>query len=314
METCPAPAAPPPARLADLSDTIASLAPHEGDFPTEITGLHVFRRDRPSPPADCLIGPSVVLVAQGAKRLWVGGDAYPYDASHFLVTSLDLPANAEVTRATPETPCLGLALQLDRHVLASLITEGDLRIPRERNTGKGVGIGAISHALTSPLRRLVALLDEPEAIAVLAPLIVREVHFRLLLSDQSARLRQIAAIDGQGHRIARAVDWLKRHYAQPLRVDALAERVQMSTPSFHLHFRQLTAMSPLQYQKWLRLNEARRLMLTEHADVASAAFKVGYESPSQFSREYSRRFGAPPRRDIAQLRASTTQEPALTAA
>ena len=139
-------------------------------------------------------------------------------------------------------------------------------------------------------------------IPALGPLIQREIHYRLLTSDQAGKLRQIASIDGQGYRIAKAIDWLKLHYALPLRIEELAGRVQMSTPTFHQHFRQLTAMSPLQYQKWLRLNEAERLMLNEHLDVSRAAFKVGYESPSQFSREYSRLFGVAPKRDIATLR------------
>ena len=157
-------------------------------------------------------------------------------------------------------------------------------------------------ALLASFARLLALLDEPDAIPVLAPLIQREIHYRLLLSDQAPRLRQITAVDGQGYRIAKAIDWLKLNYALPLRVEELAARVQMSPPTFHHHFRQLTAMSPLQYQKWLRLNEAKRLMLNEHLDVSSAAFKVGYESPSQFSREYSRLFGVPPKRDMTTLR------------
>ena len=165
-----------------------------------------------------------------------------------------------------------------------------------------MGIGAATTPLLSSFGRLLELLDEPDAIAVLAPLIQREIHYRLLMSDQAARLRQITSVDGQGYRIAKAIDWLKLNYATPLRVDDLASRVQMSTPTFHHHFRQLTAMSPLQYQKWLRLNEAKRLMLNEHLDVSSAAFKVGYESPSQFSREYSRLFGVPPKRNIEALR------------
>ena len=165
-----------------------------------------------------------------------------------------------------------------------------------------VGISAATPALLASFERLLALLAEPEAIPVLAPLMQREIHYRLLMSDQAARLRQITSVDGQGYRIAKAIDWLKLHYASPLRVEQLAARVQMSAATFHHHFRQLTAMSPLQYQKWLRLNEAKRLMLVEHLDVSSAAFNVGYESPSQFSREYSRLFGVPPKRDIALLR------------
>ncbi|MEJ1130312.1 AraC family transcriptional regulator [Variovorax sp. CCNWLW225] len=275
-----------------------------GDFETPIAGLAFFRRDAPASPVVCMVEPSIVLVAQGAKQMWVGGDAYPYDTSRFLVTSLDVPANSEVLAASPERPCLGLVLKLDVRVLAELVAQGGLPPHRDRSPGVGVGIGAATPALLAPFGRLLELLDEPAAIPVLAPLIHREIHYRLLMSDQAPKLRQIASVDGQGYRIARAIDWLKLNYASPLRVDELAARVQMSTPTFHHHFRQLTAMSPLQYQKWLRLNEAKRLMLSEHSDAASAAFKVGYESPSQFSREYSRLFGAPPKRDIEVLRDS----------
>jgi len=164
-------------------------------------------------------------------------------------------------------------------MLAELIAQTDLPRTRERSIAKGVGIGSVTADMLASFERLLALLDEPEAIPVLAPLIQREIHYRLLKSDQAGRLRQITSVDGQGYRIAKAIDWLKLNYTSALRVDELAARVQMSTPTFHHHFRQLTAMSPLQYQKWLRLNEARRLMLNEHQDVSSAAFKVGYESP-----------------------------------
>jgi len=204
--------------------------------------------------------------------------------------------------ASPANPCLGLTFQLDLRVLTELIAQSELPPLREPAVMKGVGIGAITDGMLASFARLVALLDEPEAIPVLAPLISHEIHYRLLKSDQAVRLRQICAVDGQGYRIAKAVDWLKLNYDATLRIEELAARVQMSAATFHHHFRQLTAMSPLQYQKWLRLNEARRLMLNEHQDVSRAAFKVGYESPSQFSREYSRLFGAPPKRDIAALR------------
>jgi len=284
-----------------------------GDHETPIDGLGLFRRDAPAPPAVCMVGPGIVLVAQGAKRLWVGGDAYPYDTSRFLITSLDMPANSEVTLASPQQPCLGLVLKLDVRVLAELIAQGSLPPHRDRPVGVGVGIGEATPALLAPIARLLELLHEPEAIPVLAPMIHREIHYRLLMGDQAARLRQIAAVDGQGHRIARAIDWLKLNFASPIRIDELAARVQMSTPTFHHHFRQLTARSPLQYQKWLRLNEAKRLMLNEHIDAATAAFKVGYESPSQFSREYSRLFGAPPKRDIEVLRVAAKGADALVA-
>ena len=291
--------APPHEAMARI---IGARTTGSSDFETPIAGLGFFRREAPASPVVCMVEPSIVLVAQGAKQMWVGGDAYPYDTLRFLVTSLDVPANSEVLAASPERPCLGLVLKLDVRVLTELVAQGGLPPHRDRSPGVGVGIGAATPALLAPFGRLLELLDEPAAIPVLAPLIYREIHYRLLMSDQAPKLRQIASVDGQGYRIARAIDWLKLNYASPLRVDELAARVQMSAPTFHHHFRQLTAMSPLQYQKWLRLNEAKRLMLSEHSDAASAAFKVGYESPSQFSREYSRLFGAPPKRDIEVLR------------
>lgn len=285
-----------------LAAIIGARTSHPGDFETPIAGLVFFRRDAPAPPVTCMIEPSIVLVVQGEKQVWIGGEAYGYDTGRFLMTSLDIPANSEVMQASPEQPCLGLVLRLDLRTVADLIAQGSLSPPRDRAVGIGAGIGTATPDLLEPFARLLGLLDEPEAIPILAPLIQREIHYRLLLSDQAARLRQIVSVDSQGYRIAKAIDWLKLNYTEAVRVDDLAARVQMSAPTFHHHFRQLTAMSPLQYQKWLRLNEAKRLMLIEHVDVASAAFKVGYESPSQFSREYARLFGVPPKRDIAALR------------
>lgn len=272
------------------------------DCTTPIPGLCFFRRDAPTPPRYCIVNPSIVLVVQGAKKMWVGKEAYPYDVSRFLITSVDLPATSQVMTASAQTPCLGLTLSLNLRTLAELIAHGDVPAPRERPAAGSIGLGNISPAILDPFKRLVDLLEEPESIPTLAPLFQREIHYRLLKSDQAARLRQIASVDGHGYRIGRTIDWLKQNFAAPLRVEDLASSVQMSTPTFHHHFRQLTAMSPLQYQKWLRLNEAKHLMLNEHLDAATAAFRVGYESPSQFSREYSRLFGAPPKRDILALR------------
>jgi AraC-like DNA-binding protein len=287
---------------AELAQTIGAHAQVPGDFPTAIGGLGFFRREQPSSPLVCMVEPSVILVAQGEKKLWVGGEGFTYDTSRFLLTSLDLPANSEVLQASPEQPCLGLSFKLDVQMLAELAAHSEPPPYRDVAERKGVGIGSVTQPMLLAFQRLLALLDEPQAIAVLAPLIQREIHFRLLQSDQAARLRKITAVDGQGYRIAKAIDWLKINYTSPLRVEELAARVQMSAPTFHHHFRQLTTMSPLQYQKWLRLTEARRLMLNEQQDASSAAFKVGYESPSQFSREYSRLFGAAPKRDIVALR------------
>ncbi|GJI94019.1 AraC family transcriptional regulator [Duganella caerulea] len=288
--------------MQTLADAIAHWTRDQDDYPTPISSLFLYRRHEPSPPNVCLVEPSIVMVAQGAKQLVIGAQSYRYDPQRFLVTALDLPGSSRVLEATPGRPCLGLVYKLDLRTIAELAPH----VRPERHTDLAAqGVAAIGHvtpALADPFVRLIALLHEPEASPVLAPLIEREIHYRLLLSDQSARLRQIAAVGSQSFRIARVLEWLRLHYHQPLRLDELAAHAQMSTSNLHLHFRQLTAMSPLQYQKWLRLNEARRLMLNEQLDAASAAFKVGYESPSQFSREYSRLFGAPPKRDIESIR------------
>ncbi|WP_018415983.1 AraC family transcriptional regulator [Teredinibacter turnerae] len=293
---------------AAMAQTIQQRLAQTVDWVTPIPNLLFFRRDAPTEPDFCLIEPSVVLVVQGTKQLLIGDQALPYDRSNFLITSLDLPASSQVIAASSELPCLGVVLKLDIRMLAEIIAQTDLPHLRERTNGQSVGLGTMSTAIIRPFERLLGLLDEPKAINVLAPLIEREIHYRLLLSNQAALLRQITAIDSQGYRIARAIDWLKTHYTHQLRVEDLATRVQMSTPSFHHHFRQLTSMSPLQYQKRLRLHEAKRLMLNNQLDASSAAYQVGYESPSQFSREYSRMFGAPPKKDIEKIRRQALEE------
>lgn len=287
---------------AAMVESIGHRTVGNTDSPTPISSLSFFRREMPMPPSICLVAAGIVLVVQGEKQMLVGGEAYPYDIHHFLITSLDLPANSQIVSASPEKPCLGLVLKLDLRIMAELIAQGGLPLPAERSNDRSVGIGTVTPVLLEPFKRLLDLLDEPETIPVLAPLIEREIHYRLLKSDQAARLWQIASVGSQGHRVAKAIDWLKVNYTATLRIEDLAAHAQMSPSSLHHHFRQLTAMSPLQYQKWLRLNEARRLMLNEDLDAASAAFGVGYESPSQFSREYTRLFGAPPKRDIEGLR------------
>lgn len=288
---------------AGMAGIIARHTRGTGDYPTEIEDLGLFRRDQPTRPDACLIEPSLVLVMQGRKKMHIGGQTFAYNPQRFLITSLDLPASSEVTEASPRQPCLGVVLRLDLQLIAEL-SATSTRSQRPQTADKGVGLwlSDASANIIEPFQRLLALLDEPEAIRILAPMIKREIHFRLLQSGQAQRLRRIASVDSQGYRIAKAIDWLKVHYSDPLRVDDLAALVQMSTPTFHHHFRQLTGMSPLQYQKWLRLNEARRLMLNEHMDASGAAYRVGYESPSQFSREYSRLYGTPPKRDIINLR------------
>lgn len=285
-----------------LAEAVARRTDGVNQLNTSIPNLTFYRREEPTEPASCMVEPSVALVVQGAKQALLGDNVYVYDIKRFLITSLDLPAMMQIVEASPDRPYLGLVMKLDLHVVAELMMQSGMPPPTEHPSDRGMVLGETMPHLLHAFKRLLDLLDEPESIPVLAPLIQREICYRLLMSDQGVRLWQIASVGSQSHRIARAIDWLKSHYARPLRIEEIAAYVQMSASSFHHHFRLLTAMSPLQYQKWLRLNEARRLMLTDHLDASTAAFQVGYESPSQFSREYSRLFGTPPRRDIENLR------------
>ena len=267
-----------------------------------IPGLSLFRRTEPTEPMAGMYEPSICLVAQGAKRIILGDDTYIYDAQHYLITSVHLPTVVQVTKASAEKPYLGLRLTFDGRELAQLMADSQLPPPRTQQSSRGMATGTVTPELVNAFVRLIDLLGTPEDIPILAPVIQREILYRLLVGDQGARLRQIAAAGSQSQQIARAIEWLKGNLAQPLRIDDLAAQARMSTSTFHHHFRSMTALSPLQYQKQLRLREARRLMLNERLDAATAAFNVGYESPSQFSREYSRLFGAPPLRDVTGLR------------
>jgi AraC-like DNA-binding protein len=275
----------------------------KGDQPTTaIPGLSLFQRIAPTPPASFMFEPRICVIAQGAKRVLLGDETYVYDPQHFLITSVDLPTVAEIIDASRQKPYLGLILKIDQREISQLMVDSNLPPPRPQQSSRGMATGEVTLPLLTAFQRLIDLLAEPKDIPILAPIIQREIFYRLLVGDQGARLRQMASARSPSHQIAQAIEWLKSHYALPLRIDDLATRVHMSTSAFHHHFRRLTAMSPLQFQKWLRLNEARRLMLTEHFNASTAAFRVGYESPSQFSREYRRFFDEPPSRDITTLR------------
>jgi AraC-like DNA-binding protein len=288
--------------LEVLAESIARWTDQGDQLETAIPGLSLWRRIEPTPPVSGIYEPSICMVAQGAKRVLLGDEAYVYDAHHFLVTSVDLPTVWQIIEASREKPCLGLVLKLDLREISQLMVDSHLPPPRAQQSSRGIATGEVALPLLTPFQRLIDLLAEPKDIPILAPVIKREISYRLLEGDQGARLRQMASAGSQSHQIARAVEWLKGNFTRPLRIDDLAKQVNMNTSTFHHHFRVLTAMSPLQYQKWLRLNEARRLMLNERLDATTAAFQVGYESPSQFSREYNRMFGAPPLRDITNLR------------
>jgi AraC-like DNA-binding protein len=288
-----------------LRESIARWAYKADRFETAIPGLALFRREETTPPISVIYEPSICLIVQGAKRVMMGDNTFVYNAHHYLLTSIDLPTVVQIIEASPETPCFGLMLKLDLREISQLMVDSNLPPPRVQNSSPGMVTGEMTLQLLTAFQRLIELLDEPRDIPILAPNIQREICYRLLVGDQGSRLRHMASVGSQGQQIARAIEWLKGNFSQPLRIKDLASLVNMSPSTFHCHFRTLTAMSPLQYQKWLRLTEARRLMLIESLDAANAAFQVGYESPSQFNREYSRLFGAPPLRDITNLREMT---------
>jgi AraC-like DNA-binding protein len=294
--------------LEVLGKSIARWTDRGDQLVTAIPGLSLFQRNEPTQPESRMYEPRICLIAQGAKRVLLGDDTYVYGERHFLITSVNLPTVVQITKASREKPCLGLILKLDQREISQLMVDSNLPLSRPQQSSRGMAVGEVTLPLLTAFQRLVDLLEEPNDIPILAPIIQREIFYRLLVGDQGARLRQIASAGSQSQQIARAIDWLKDNFTRPLRIDDLATQVNMSTSTFHHHFRTLTAMSPLQYQKWLRLNEARRLMLIENQDAATVAFKVGYESPSQFSREYGRLFGAPPLRDIISLRQMTANE------
>jgi AraC-like DNA-binding protein len=288
--------------IESLGKSIARLTEKGELHTTAVTGLSLFRREEPTGPITGMYQPSVCLVAQGAKRVMLGDDTYVYDAHHYLITSVHLPTVVQIMEASSAKPYLGLRLMLDQREISQLMVDSNLPPPRVQQSSRGMATGEVTLPLITAIQRLIDLLAEQQDIPILAPIIQREIIYRLLVGDQGERLRQIASAGSQSHQIARAIDWLKGNFSQPLSIDNLAAQVRMSSSTFHHHFRSMTALSPLQFQKQLRLQEARRLMLAERMDAATAGFQVGYESPSQFSREYNRLFGAPPLRDITNLR------------
>jgi AraC-like DNA-binding protein len=286
----------------ELGTLIARFADGDGAHQTLISGLRLHRWSQPTAASCNIYHPILSFVAQGSKRVTLGNEAHDYDDDHYLLVSFDLPIISEVRRATPAVPFLSLTLDLDLATIADLMAHTDERSSRDIPTESGLAVGRLTPELGDSLVRLLRLLQVPHEIAVLAPLIEREIFFRLLVGEHGARLRHLVAADSQSQHIARAIAWLRENYMRPLRVDTLARMAAMSTSTFHHHFKAITAVSPLQYQKQLRLQEARRLMLSGAIDAASAGHRVGYESASQFSRDYGRLFGAPPRRDLALLR------------
>src|ERR671933_1162920 len=289
------------ANREELTERIAQAIRQDGTI-EPLKGLHFYRTSFPSECIHSVSIPAFCAIAQGSKEVLLGSDRYQYDPMHYLLGTVELPIASRLLEATQEKPYLGLRLDLDPTLVGSVMVEaGDPSPQRDANV-KAIDVSPLDANLLDAVVRLVRLLDSPAEANVLAPLIEREIIYRLLMGEQGSRLRHIAVLGGSTHQIARAVDRLRKDFNQPLRIESIARELGMSVSSFHHHFKSVTAMSPLQFQKQLRLQEARRLMLGQNLDATSAAYRVGYDDPSYFSRDYKKLFGAPPHRDIARLR------------
>jgi len=269
-------------------------------------GLHFRRCSRPTERLYSFTKPSFCVIAQGSKELVVGDDHFRYDPAHYMVSTVELPMIGQVVEASPERPYLGFWLALDPSVVTSVMVESGV-VQRGDGSGvKSLDVSALDGNLLDATLRLVRLVDVPLEYRVLAPLVIREIVYRLLTGAQAGRLRHLATFGGHAHRMVRAVEKLRMNFDKPLRIDEVARELGMSVSGFHAHFRAVTAMSPLQFQKQLRLQEARRLMLSEDLDAAEAGYRVGYDDASHFSREYKRHFGEPPMRDVGRMRELAT--------
>ncbi|MEU4550727.1 AraC family transcriptional regulator [Micromonospora violae] len=280
------------------------------DMSTPIEGVLISKVDQQTGPTTSMSGTVLALIAQGAKRMALGDRVYEYRAGQYLVASVDLPVTGRFTQASADTPALGFGLVLHPATVAELLLQaapGDLP-PLSGGTPSGMVVSDAPAELGDAVVRLLRLLDRPRDVTVLAPLIKREILWLLLTGEQGAAVRQLGLADSSLSHIARAVRWIRDHYAQAFRVEDLARLSGMSVSAFYRNFQAVTAMSPIQFQKQIRLQEARLLLATHPNDVTGVGIRVGYESPSQFSREYRRQFGAPPSQDASRLRGITRVE------
>lgn len=283
---------------AELAHITQRLAPLAGDHATALPDLRIHRRNGPTEPLHCIYPLGLAVTTQGHKQVLLGEKLFAYGPGESMLTTIDLPVAAHITRATTREPYLGISLVFDAPSLARLMTEVELPRIRPGARFEPLSVQRLDEPVLDALVRLMRLLDEPAMVHHLAPLIRHEILVRLLNGPHAAHIAHLAAAGTPRREVADIVTWLKQHFAEPVAVDKLAERANMSPSTFRQHFRAMTGMSPVQFQKRLRLQEARQLMLTQDISAAGASALVGYESASQFSREYRRLFGAPPQRDV----------------
>lgn len=283
-----------------LRDIVMRLTPSSGRFATSIDGLMVTRREVQDELGNFFYNPMVGITLQGTKCSMIANETYHYGEGNCIIASVDIPSTNYLMQASPEVPFLAISLDLDRALCAE-IANNMSSSQQNKVFSQSVAVSEVQPKMLEAFLRLMNLLDEPEDIPIMAPLLIREIHYRLLSGPQGEWLRTVCTIGSRNNQIAEAITWLRQHYKQTLNVDELAQRVNMATSTFYRHFNELTGSSPLQFQKQLRLYEAQRLMLVEKQDVNNAAYEVGYESSTQFIREYKREFGMPPRKDILRL-------------
>lgn len=288
-----------------LKTHLLQKMPSTGDYATAINNLGIYRRDDNHISKNCFYNPMVSIIVQGCKRSVIGSKEYLYGSGHYLITSVDVPAINTIMHSSAKSPFLSLALLLDDKIINQLISEYPHLASIKPEPFNGISVKKIEHSeidILNAFLRLVQLLDKADQIPVLAPMIIKEIHYLLLIGPFGNQLRSIHTYGSQSNYIANTINWLKKHYRESMIVEDLAQRANMSLSSFHRHFKAITTLTPLQYQKQLRLHEARRLMLIENSTASNAGFTVGYESATQFNREYKRLFGQPPYKDAIQLR------------
>ena len=285
----------------ELVERMARAIPEDGIWEV-FPGLFLGRSSQLTEQLHSVFKPAFCVIAQGSKQVLLGEELFRYDPGHYLISTVDLPIVSQVVEASKERPYLSFRLNLEASLVASVMMESGSEINKGDASIKAMDVSSIDANLLDAVVRLARLLDTPDELQVLAPLIMREIVYRLLRGAQGARLSHLLASRGDTRRISKAIGHLREHFDEPLNIENIAHELGMSVSGFHHHFKSVTAMSPLQFQKQIRLQEARRLMLGEDLDAASAGFRVGYEDPSYFSREYKKLFGAPPQRDLAKLR------------
>lgn len=285
----------------ELVERIIRLLPEDG-VREVMPGLFLARSSKPTNPLHSVFKPAFCVIAQGSKEVLLGEEKFRYDPGHYLISTVDLPIVSRVVESSEKKPYLSVRLNLDASPVASVMTESAVELKRNRTSIKAMDVSSIDADLLDAVLRLVRLCEKPSELRFLSSAIIREIIFRLLKGEQGERLSHLFTSGGDTKRISKAIGHLRQNFAQPLKIETIAREFGMSISGFHHHFKAVTAMSPLQFQKQLRLQEARRLMLGEDLDAASAGFKVGYEDPAYFSRDYKKLFGAPPGRDIERLR------------